>query len=253
MPEMSQQEKPRFLPRLAEHRFLLLFLFLLATLVIYPYTENRGFGYYAFRVLGGLIIALSVYVVSLKRGVAVVLILLAIPASVQHLLHPDLAAGIFPLVNLTLSFAFDIWIIVAMFRHVYENVRITSETIFGALCIYLLNGISFASVYGLVAALQPDAFLLTPLLNRHTVPDRFDFIYYSFGMMTQLGAPGITAVSDQARSLSVIEAILGQLYLAVLISRLVGAYRMRSTSEDSELSPTAQTRVEVTRERLTDS
>jgi len=56
-------------------------------------------------------------------------------------------------------------------------------------------------------------------------------IYYSFGMMTQLGAAGITAVSDQARSLSVIEAILGQLYLAVLISRLVGAYRTQAPSE----------------------
>jgi uncharacterized membrane protein len=58
-----------------------------------------------------------------------------------------------------------------------------------------------------------------------TIPNRFDFIYYSFGMMTQLGAAGITAVSDQARSISLLEAILGQLYLAVLISRLVGAYR----------------------------
>jgi hypothetical protein len=48
-------------------------------------------------------------------------------------------------------------------------------------------------------------------------------------MMTQLGAAGITAVSD--RSLSVIEAILGQLYLAVLISRLVGAYRTQAPSE----------------------
>jgi hypothetical protein len=45
--------------------------------------------------------------------------------------------------------------------------------------------------------------------------------------MTSLGAPGIVPVSDQARSFSVIEAILGVLYLAVLISRLMGAYRPR--------------------------
>ena len=45
-------------------------------------------------------------------------------------------------------------------------------------------------------------------------------IYYSFGTMTCLGATGIAAVSNQARSLSLIEAILGVLYLAVLISRL---------------------------------
>jgi hypothetical protein len=43
--------------------------------------------------------------------------------------------------------------------------------------------------------------------------------------MTSLGASGIVAVSDQARSLTAVESVLGVLYLAVMISRLVGAYR----------------------------
>jgi Ion channel len=184
-------------------------------------------------VLGGLVVALSVYVVSFRRGLAGVAILLAIPAMVQHVLNPSLATGFFPIGNMVLSFAFDVWIVVSIFRRVFSNVRITSETIFGALCIYLLNGMSFASIYGLVRDLQPSAFFLDPAVNRHAIPDRFDFIYYSFGTMTQLGAAGITAVTDQARSLSVIEAILGQLYLAVLISRLVAAYRMTSPAANS--------------------
>jgi hypothetical protein len=235
MPETLSQTKPR--PSLvrvfAEHRFLILFLFLLATLIAYPYAENSGFGYYAFRVLICLIIALSVLAVSFRRGLAAVAVMLAIPSVVQALLHPKLAASFFPVFTLVLSFAFDVWIVVAIFRRVFANVRITSETIFGALCIYLLNGVSFANVYGLVATLQPSAFVLSPEVNTHTVPDRFDFIYYSFGMMTQLGAAGITAVTDQARSISLLEAILGQLYLAVLISRLVGAYRLHPSTSDS--------------------
>src|ERR1700744_6418600 len=136
-------------------------------------------------------------------------------------MSPDLL----PMASLILGFAFDVWVVVTIFRRVFARVRITSETIFGALCIYLLNGLTFSNIYRLVATLQPKAFLLDPATNRHVIPDRFDLIYYSFGMMTQLGAAGITAVSDQARSLSLLEAILGQLYLAVLISRLVGAYR----------------------------
>jgi hypothetical protein len=222
-----------FLRLFTRHRFLMLFLFLLATLIAYPYTEGHGFGYYAFRVMGGLIVALSVYVVSFGRGLAIVAVLLAIPAMVQHVLIPGLTAGLFPIVNLVLSFTFDVWIVVSIFRRVFSNVRITSETIFGALCIYLLNGMSFASIYGLVSDLQRSAFFLDPAVNRHTIPDRFDFIYYSFGMMTQLGAAGITAVSDQARSISVIEAILGQLYLAVLISRLVASYRINPPTASS--------------------
>ena len=196
-----------------------------------PYTEAHGAGFYAFRALSAGVIALSVYVVSFRRGLAAVAVLLAIPAMVQHLLQPSSAAGFLPILNLALTLTFDVWIVVAIFRRVFADVTITSETIFGALCIYLLNGLTFASIYGLVRDLQPRAFFLDPVVNLHTVADRFDLIYYSFGTMTQLGTPGITAVTGQARSLSVIEAILGQLYLVVLISRLVGAYRMRE-SED---------------------
>jgi uncharacterized membrane protein len=82
----------------------------------------------------------------------------------------------------------------------------------------------------LISAFQPHAFFLDPHANLHAVPDRFDFIYYSFGTMTSLGAPGITPVSGHARSITVLEAILGVLYLAVLIARLMGAYRPNSTT-----------------------
>jgi uncharacterized membrane protein len=233
MPEMLPNKKPHsgLESILAKHRFTLLFLFLLSTVIAYPYTEHSGFGSWAFRVLTALVIAMSVFVLSFRRGLLVVAILLAIPAGVQHILRPRLTPSFFPVFNLTLSFVFDIWIVVAIFRRVFADVEINSETIFGALCIYLMNGLSFASIYGLVFDMQANAFRLDPAVNTHVIPDRFDFIYYSFGMMTQLGAAGITAVTDQARSLSITQAILGQLYLAVLISRLVGAYRTRSRSE----------------------
>jgi hypothetical protein len=213
-----------------ENRFLLLFLFLLATLFAYPYTEHSALGTYIFRVLIGVVTALSVFAVSIGRGIAIVAILLAIPSIVQHLVNPDLtAAGFLPLFNLGLSFCFDVFIVVTMFRRVFAKETVTAETIFAALCIYILNGISFASIYGLIAALQPHAFFFDPSVNLHLKPDRFDFIFYSFGMMTQLGAAGITAVTDQARAMSMIEAILGQLYLACMIARLVGGYRMNAS------------------------
>jgi hypothetical protein len=124
---------------LTQHRFLMLFLFLLATLIAYPYTEGRSSRFYAFRVLSGLIIVLSVYVVSFRRGLAIIAIMLAIPAMVQRVLNPSLTAGFWPVGNLILSLTFDVWIVVSIFRRVFSHVRITSETIFGALCIYLLE------------------------------------------------------------------------------------------------------------------
>jgi hypothetical protein len=206
-------------------RFFLLFLFLLATLLLYPYAESNRFGYYAFRVLGSAAILVSVYAADLRRGVFIFGIALAIPAIVHRILLPGEGINSFSLTNVVLSFIFDVFVVVIIFGHVFARDEANSETIFGALCIYLLVGFSFASVYGLMAAFQPHAFYLDPLTNLHAVPDRFDFIYYSFGTMTSLGTAGITPVSGPARSVSVVEAILGVLYLAVLIARLMGAYR----------------------------
>jgi hypothetical protein len=73
--------------------------------------------------------------------------------------------------------------------------------------------------------MQPHAFYLDPAINLHAVPVGFDFMFFSFGSMTTAGATGIAAASPQARSLSMIESILAVLYLAVMISRLMGAYR----------------------------
>jgi hypothetical protein len=212
----------------SKHRFSLLFFCLLTILVLYPYLREGTFSYLAFRMLAGAGILLTVYVFNLRRTVLIIAFLLAIPAMLERMLIFHKEASSFSIFGTALSFVFDVFAVVIIFRRVFSKSEAEAETIFGALCIYLLVGFSFAGAYGLVAALQPHAFYLNPLTNLHGVPDRFDFVYYSFSTITSLGAAGIIPVSSQARSLSVIEAILGILYLAVLIARLVSGYKRQS-------------------------
>ncbi len=208
-----------------QHRFYLLFLFLLAYLVLYPYIQNSSFEYVAFRVFAVSVTLLSVYAVSFRRCFTFVALALAIPSLVPRLMLPRGDESALARLSTILSFAFDLFIVVVIFRRVFAKHVPNTETIFGAMCIYLIVGFSFASLYQMVATVQPRAFYLDPVSNLRQVPNRFDLIYYSFGTMTSLGAAGMTPVSDQARSLSVIEAILGILYLAVLISKLMSAYQ----------------------------
>jgi len=213
---------------LTGRRFFLLFLLLLTTLILYPYAEASVFGYYAFRVFGSSAILISVYAANLRRSLLIFVGVLAVPALIQHMLLSRTHATSFGIVNMVLSFIFDVVVVATIFRHVFAREQVNSETVFGSLCIYLLVGFSFASVYHMVSAMQPGAFYLDPHANFHAVPDRFDFIYYSFGTMTCLGPAGITPVSAHARAISIVEAILGVLYLAVLVARLMGAYRAGS-------------------------
>lgn len=222
---MAHKYATQFAAFTTGYRFFLLFCFLLSVLILYPYAETSRFGFYALRVLGSAVIIVSVYAVGFRRSVLLFALILSVPVFVQRLRLPEPSATTFSILNIVLSFIFDVFIVVVIFRHVFAREQANSETVFGALCIYLLVGFGFASIYGMVATLQPNAFYLDPRANFHTVPTRFDFVYYSYGTMTSLGAAGITPVSPQARSLTVVEAIVGVLYLAVLVARLIGAYR----------------------------
>ena len=222
----------RILPVIG-HKFFLLFLFLLAYLALFPYMGDSGARYQMFRFFGIAVTLMSVYAVSFRRGLIFVALVLAGPALVEHAIvfRPRMVpASVFTIV---FSFAFDVFIIVVIFRRVFAREEPTAETLFGAVCIYLLIGFSFARLYAIMAIIQPHAFYLDPAIYPHGVPGIFDFIYYSFGSMTTAGAAGIAATSPQVRSLSMIESILGVLYLAVMISRLMGAYRPKRGSVES--------------------
>ena len=220
---------------LTGHKFLLLFLFLLSDLVLYPYVgEDLGTRYYLFRALGVVITLITIYAISFRKGLIFIAIFLAIPAMLEHSMLFRLKTGSISVLNIILSFAFDVFVIMVIFHRVYARERPTAETIFGALCVYLFIGFTFARIYAIASIVQPHAFYLDPATNPGPAPTAFDLIFFSFGSMTTAGAGGIVAVSPQVRSLSAIESILGVLYLAVMISRLIDAYRPNySDSPDS--------------------
>ena len=176
--------------------------------------------------------ALSIYAVSFCRRYVGVGLLLALPALAERILLSSGRIGALSATSSSFGLAFDVFIIIVLFQHVFMAEEPTREMIFGALCIYLLMGFGFSSIYGMLVTLQPHAFYLEPAVNAHAVPDRLDLIYYSFATMTCLGASGITPASTQARSISVIEGLMGVLFLAVLISRLLNAYQMKVVRDD---------------------
>src|ERR1700761_9754951 len=164
----------------APPRFFLLFSFLLANLILYPFAEGTGIGYYLFRASGFAAVLLSVYAVSFRRTLFVVVLVLAPPAMIHHVfLKPDDASA-FSTVNTVLSFAFDGLIILVLFRKVFARGQVNTETIYGALSIYLLIGFTFAGIYGLISAVMPKAFYLDPTLNTHPLLKRLDFVYSIF-------------------------------------------------------------------------
>jgi hypothetical protein len=109
---------------------------------------------------------------------------------------------------------------------------ITFHRIQGAIAVYLLLGLMWAAVFGLVYLNDPSCMNFgsaVPSLDISVLRARF--VYFSFTTLTTVGYGDITPVSAVARSLAMLEAMTGQLFPAILIARLVSMelyYRQRS-------------------------
>ncbi len=104
---------------------------------------------------------------------------------------------------------------------VMRDGRINLNRIMGAIGSYLLIGVVFSQAYRLLAAFVPEAFAIggAPASDEQIHPRLF---YYSFVTLTSLGYGDITPLHPYARSLATMEALAGNLFLTVLIARLVG-------------------------------
>lgn len=100
--------------------------------------------------------------------------------------------------------------------------RITINRLVGAACIYLLSGSLWGIVYFLLHIVSPESF--DGILGSTRSEQLNEFTYYSFVTLTTLGYGDVTPMLPIARTLSYIEAVLGQLYLTVLVAALVGIH-----------------------------
>jgi hypothetical protein len=111
--------------------------------------------------------------------------------------------------------------IIAVYDVLFGGV-IDINRLVGAGCIYLLSGALWGIVYFLLSVISPASFVG---ITGETWSEQLnEFTYYSFVTLTTLGYGDITPAAPVARTLSYLEAVLGQMYLTVLVAALVGIH-----------------------------
>jgi hypothetical protein len=110
--------------------------------------------------------------------------------------------------------------VIMVVRRVLAKRTVTIQSIYGALSAYIIIGLMFASIFAAVDHLTTtDFFANGEQANTQT------FQYFSFTTLTTLGYGDFTAGESGGRSIAVLEALTGQVFLATLVARLVAAYR----------------------------
>ncbi|HTG81584.1 MAG TPA: potassium channel family protein [Geobacteraceae bacterium] len=108
-----------------------------------------------------------------------------------------------------------------LYKVFMDDKPVTGHRILGAIAAYLLFGITWSILYGLLDQLLPHAFSISSVTGDYNPERQEEIVYFSFVTLTTLGYGDITPTHDASRMFAVMEALLGQLYPATLLARLV--------------------------------
>ncbi len=117
----------------------------------------------------------------------------------------------------------------------FRSKRVTGDTLAGAVCVYLLIGLIWSYLYLITEACVPGSFTFTQgdaRLQLWVSKEFYSFFYFSLVTMTTVGYGDMSPVTTEARTLATMEGILGQVYLTILVARLVGMQLMDQQKED---------------------
>ena len=119
---------------------------------------------------------------------------------------------------------------VLVLYEIHDELEVSLDTVLGGVAVYLLIGIIYISIYEIVIHLAPGSFLFQGRDLEEVIGDPNSIhglsvlMYYSFVTLTTLGYGDVTPVRPMAQMLSTSEAIVGQLFVAIFIARLVALY-----------------------------
>src|SRR5262245_16376380 len=202
----------------------LLLVSLLLLALAHPFFPAESYGHAVFQVTVSAVLVAAVWAVSRHRGVLVAGLSLATPtfiaAWMQHFIERRWLSAVY----LVLGALFLGFTAIVVLRQTLGGATVTADTIAGAICFYLLLGVIWALIYALIELAHPGSFLdggrpVGSAGHHALVPE---LLYLSLVTLSTVGYGDVLPVTQQARMLAALEGIIGPLYLAVLIARLVG-------------------------------
>src|SRR5215467_13378622 len=215
-------------------RFSSLFFAQVLLLILFPYLETPGLPTVLFRLLGVSAFLSCVYAVSEKRGQWITALALALPAGILNTIYvfkPSAHAAVPTLISTLLFLLFTL---AFLLRAVIKARKVTHDTIYGAITVYLMMAVVWGAAYMLLETIQPTAFSMDIARHGTRGMEWSDCVFYSFVTLTTIGYGDIVPMTAQARSLSILEAVSGIMYVAVLIARLVGVHAATKSPVNTE-------------------
>ncbi|HWY51078.1 MAG TPA: ion channel [Chthoniobacterales bacterium] len=206
-------------------RHLVLLIALLTLIIVGPVLSTSRHGTLILNVIGAAMLLSGLYAISECKQIFVIAIVLSILSILGTFLLQAYPSHIMVMVSHASMIALLMLFAVAILGYVVRSGRVTSDKIFAAICAYLLIGYAWAFGYAVLDECYPGAFATPTEVARNDYIGRvIEMRYFSYITLATVGYGDIVPRTTGARTMALLEAILGQFYLVALIGRLVGLH-----------------------------
>ena len=202
--------------RIGHFRFLLGSMVLM--LVLRPFLEGYARVGLLTDIFFCLILLSGAYAFSQQGKAFFVALVIAFPALLLEVTSHFLLSEPIETIKRIAYALFFAYILVIILSHIFREKKVTEDLITGAVCAYFLLGMVWSFVFYFLEMARAGSFSFGTTIQQ----DAGSFMYYSFITLATVGYGDIVPLTSPARSLAALEAVTGQLYLAVTIARLVG-------------------------------
>jgi len=211
-------------------RFLFLLLSMVLMFALRPFLESLVRISYLIDIFFFVIFLSAVYAVSQKKSTFIIALIMALLLEILIWLSHLTDISSFRIIGNILTILFIGYTATIILSYLFTEDEITGDVIMGAICVYFLIGFAWAFIFFTLELLQPGSFQMP----QDQGAKLSHFSYYSYVTLTTLGYGDFTPISAQARSLALLEAIMGQLYIAILVARMVGIHIAQGVSRNAQ-------------------
>jgi hypothetical protein len=201
----------------------------LTAVLAYPFLDHAIWGRAVIGVVNMVVILAALYAVRRTSTFGWVVLVLGLPALVLTVLEAVLPThGPVVLASASLHAPFYFYVSYAMVRYLYEDEKVTPDELFATGAAFTVVAWGFSYVLAAVQVIWPGSF--TSVSGDQVT--WFELLYLSFANLTSVGLSDVLPVLDHARSIVMVEQVVGVLYIALVVARLVGltAARARGAS-----------------------
>lgn len=211
----------RLLIHTRRHPSAILLLVQLLGMLLYPFIERAPAGHTAFNVFGVVVLALTIRMVRRTPGETWISVALGVPIVILLALQSffDLRSTLLPWSS-ALEALFYFYAAGSLIAYMMEDRRATTDELFAAAATFTLLAWAFTHLFLMVQELQPGTFAAA--VNGDAPRSWSELNYLSFALLSSTGIGDVIPLTVHARALCSIEMLVGLMYLAAVVARLIG-------------------------------